>query len=175
MRSRRSLAISNAGPLIHLSKINRLHLLKDLFHEVTIPIEVRVEAVDVGKNKGFPDAIQIEKAINKGWIRTEEVKPSKAFTGMAEVAGLQLPEVAVIYHAYHNHMVTLLDDDASRVFARSLGVPVRGSLGIILGALKGGFLTRDEALEALDRLADVMYLAPSIYKLAKREIEKATI
>ncbi len=34
-----SLVISNASPLIGLCRIKRLHLLKDLWYEITIPLE----------------------------------------------------------------------------------------------------------------------------------------
>jgi predicted nucleic acid-binding protein len=170
--STRSLAASNAGPLIHLARINRLHLLKALFKEVTIPTEVKVETVDKGRERGFPDALQIEKAINEGWIRIEKIEPNRELTEVAKIAGLQLAEVAVIYYACRNRAIALLDDEPARVFARTLGVSVRGSLGIILDALKKGFLSRGEALEALDKLSEVMYLAPYVYRLVKKEIER---
>jgi predicted nucleic acid-binding protein len=172
VKPRRSWAVSNAGPLIHFGSINCLHLLKALFRKVIIPVEVKIEAVDRGKMRGFSDAIRIEKAINEGWIAIEEIKPNKEFTKVAKVAGLQSAEIAVIYYAYQNRVVALLDDDAARVFARTLGVSVRGSLGIIIEALKTGLLSREEALEALDRLSDIMYLAPDIYKLVSREIKR---
>jgi hypothetical protein len=41
-------AVSNAGPLIHLAKIGRLNLLKDIFHEVIIPKTVKVEVTNSG-------------------------------------------------------------------------------------------------------------------------------
>lgn len=171
----RSSAVSNAGPLIHLARINRLHLLKALFQEVVIPIEVKIETVDKGRESGFSDAIQVDKAINEGWIRTEKVKPSKKFEEVAKIAGLQPAEVAVIYYAYRSRMPALLDDDAARVFARTLGITIRGSLGIILDALKRSLLSRVEALEMLDKLSEVMYLAPDVYRLMKKEIEKTMV
>jgi predicted nucleic acid-binding protein len=175
VKPRRSWAVSNAGPLIHLGSINRLHLLKALYRKVVIPVEVKIEAVDRGKMKGFSDTIHVERAIKEGWISIEEIKPNKEFKKVAKVAGLQPAEIAVIYHAYQNRVIALLDEDAARVFARTLGVSVRGSLGIILEALKTGLLSREEAIEALDRLSDVMYLAPDVYKLVRREIRRIAI
>jgi len=172
VRSTKSSAASNAGPLIHLAKINCLHLLKALFQEVIIPAEVKVETVDRGRERGFADAIQIEKAIDEGWIRVKKIEPNKRLTEVAKIAGLQLAEVAVIYYAYRNRIMALLDDEPARVFARTLGVPVRGSLGIILDALKMGLLSMREASEALDKLSEVMYLSPYVYRLVKKEIER---
>ncbi len=45
-------AVSNAGPLIHLAKIGRLNLLKDIFNEIVIPRTVKEEVIDRGKEKG---------------------------------------------------------------------------------------------------------------------------
>jgi len=173
VKSRRSLVVSNAGPLIHLAKVNLLHLLKILYGEVVVPSEVKLEAVDRGKEKGFPDAMRIEKAIQEGWMRIEEVKPNRNFADTAKVAGLQDTEVAVVYHAYRNRALALLDDDSARIFARTLGITVRGSLGIVLQARKERQISRDDAAEALDKLAEIMHLAPDVYTLVRKEIEKA--
>ncbi|MEM3087974.1 MAG: hypothetical protein QXP20_02525, partial [Candidatus Bathyarchaeia archaeon] len=119
--------------------------------------------------------VKIEKAINEGWIRIKKIEPNKGLIEVAKIAGLQVAEVAIIYYAYHNQTIALLDDEPARIFARTLGVSVRGSLGIILDALKKNLLSRREALEALDKLSEVMYLSPYIYRLVKREIEREAI
>ncbi len=56
-------AVSNSGPLIHLAKVGLLHLIK--LYDVVIPQEVKREVVDVGKEKGYPDAFLIESAIKE--------------------------------------------------------------------------------------------------------------
>jgi predicted nucleic acid-binding protein len=88
------------------------------------------------------------------------------------MAGLHDAEIGVIYYAYQNRVTALLDEDSARVFARSLGVDVKGSLGLLIGGLREGLITREEALKGLDKLADVMYLSASVYKLVLKEIEK---
>ncbi|MHA1710652.1 MAG: hypothetical protein ACTSUS_01085 [Candidatus Freyarchaeota archaeon] len=172
MKLRKSLVVSNAGPLIHLAKTNLLRLLKDLYQEVVIPREVKVEAVDRGKERGFSDAVQIEDAISQGWIKVEEVKITEEFASTARVAGLRVAEAAVIYYAYKNKAAALLDEDSARVFARTLGIPIRGSLGIILEGLKRSIISRTEALIALEKLSDVMYLSADLYRVVRRKIEE---
>ena len=51
--------VSNAGPLIHLTKIGRLNLLKELFKSVVIPKTVKIEVIERGKERGAPDAFLI--------------------------------------------------------------------------------------------------------------------
>ena len=53
-------AVSNAGPLIHLAKIGRLNLLKDIFNRIIIPESVKVEVIDKRKERGKPDAFLID-------------------------------------------------------------------------------------------------------------------
>ena len=64
------IAVSNAGPLIHLAKIGRLSLLKEIFNEIIIPRTVKVEVVDKGKEKGALSEA-IEEAI-KLWLEKFE-------------------------------------------------------------------------------------------------------
>ena len=175
MKSKKSLVVSNAGPLIHLAKINLLHVLKDLYQEVIIPFEVKVEAVDLGMAKGFADAIQINDAVDEGWIKVEEIELTQEFIKMAQIAGLKTAEAAVIYHAYKNHGTALLDEDSARALARTLGIPIRGTLGIILESLKRGFLSRTEAFKALEKLSDIMYLSADLYIIVRDEIERSYV
>jgi predicted nucleic acid-binding protein len=164
--------VSNAGPLIHLAKAGSLSLLKALYGEIIIPLEVKMEVVDKGKERGFSDAIQIEDAINEGWIKIQEIKPSKRFSKTAMVAGLQIAEIMVVHHAYRNEVIALLDDEPARVFARTLGIQVRGSLGVLLECLRRHIISREETLQRLDRLSEIMYFAPEVYRLVRREIER---
>ena len=60
---------SNTSPIIALAKVGRLKLLKDLYGTVIISPFVKVESVDRGKELGASDAIEIERAIDEGWIK----------------------------------------------------------------------------------------------------------
>lgn len=48
--------VSNAGPLLVFSKLNILHLLKELYVRVELPLSVYRETVSVGIRRGFTDA-----------------------------------------------------------------------------------------------------------------------
>ena len=166
-------AVSNSGPLIHLAKAGLLELIR--LYDIMIPVEVKYEVVDRGKEKGFTDALLIEKAIEEGWIKVVNVSVDDKFAKFAkaaEVAGLHEAEIAVVYYALQNGITALLDEDAARVFARSLGVKVRGSLGLLIEGLNEGLISYSEAVKGLDELSKIMYLSSDVYKLALREIEK---
>lgn len=164
--------ISNAGPLIHLAKANALHILQALYHIILIPNEVKTETVDKGKEKGYPDALQIEKAIQQGWIKTIQIQLDQDFQKAAKTAGLRNAEAAAIQYAYQNHLTALLDDEPARIFAKTLGITIRGTLGILIQATKSNILNYHEAIQTLDKLTETMYITADLYKTARNEIDK---
>ena len=172
MKSKTSsrLVVSNAGPLIHLAKANALYLLKALYPTIIIPHEVKIEVIDRGKEGGAADALQIEDAVKDGWIKAKEIPLNGEFLKAAKTAGLQTAEAAVIQYAYQNQAVALLDDEPARAFAKTLGIPIRGTLGILLEAVEAGQVSRGEALEVLDRLSEIMYLSAELYRLVRKNI-----
>lgn len=159
---------SNTGPIIHLAQVGGLELIKELFGEVWITPAVKAEAVDVGK-KGYPDVILIGNAIEEGWIKVlKSDERGREFTRF----GLHHAEAGLIYHAFNEKMdLILLDDDAAREVARTLGLKVGGSIGIIIGAFRKGKISKKKALTMLDELMRVMYLSAGAYKTAKDAIE----
>ena len=65
--------VADAGPLIHLAQIGKLHLVQRLFGQVTITPSVKREAVDEGVRLGYADAEVIGEALRDGWIVVEAV------------------------------------------------------------------------------------------------------
>jgi predicted nucleic acid-binding protein len=64
----------------------------------------------------------------EGWIEVEETEITNDSAGTADTGGLDLAEAAVMYHAYQAVLVALLDDEAERASARTLGVKVQGNM-----------------------------------------------
>jgi len=159
-------AVSNAGPLIHLAKIGRLNLLKNIFNEIIIPETVKVEVIDKGKEKGKPDAFLID-AVN--WIRIVD-DPSNA-DQLAEKVGIHRGEACAILLAKSLNVPVLLDDSDARKFALGLGLEVVGSVGIIIRAVKLGLISKEEGLKDLEKLANVMWLSVDVYEKARKVIE----
>lgn len=161
--------VSNATPLIYLAKVDKLNLLKSVFSNVFIPEEVKREVVDEGKRLKKLDANLIEKEISKGWIKV--IKVSKLRTIPIE---LDKGETAVINLALNLGVKeVLIDEIAARTAAEILGLVPRGTVYVLLKALKmkkidfDGFLVvLDNLLEEGFRLKEEVYLK-AIWK-AKR-------
>ncbi len=159
--------VSNAGPLIHLAQISKLKLLKGLFGEVVIPNAVKEEVVERGKEKGKADAFLIEEGIKDGWIViVKDVEMSE----IAERAGIEEAEAIVIAQARRNSCPVLLDDLAARRFAIGLGLEVVGSIGVLIKSAIEHKISKEAALDALEKLARVMWLSIDVYEDARKTI-----
>ncbi|RLI86162.1 MAG: hypothetical protein DRO98_05770 [Archaeoglobales archaeon] len=160
------IAVSNAGPLIHLAKIGRLNLLEKIFSEIIVPRTVKVEVVDKGKEKGRSDAFLID---NVDWIKIVEDPPNA--DQLAEKAGLHRGEACAILLAKSFNVPVLLDDSDARKFALGLGLEVVGSVGIIIKAVRSGIISKSDGLMDLEKLASVMWLSFDVYEKARKIIE----
>jgi predicted nucleic acid-binding protein len=159
--------VSNAGPLIHLAQISKLKLLKGLFGEVVIPTAVKEEVVERGKEKGKADAFLIEEGIKDGWIViVEDVEMSE----IAERAGIEEAEAIAIAQARRKSCPVLLDDLAARRFAIGLELEVVGSIGVLIKSAIEHKISKEAALDALEKLAKVMWLSIDIYEGARKTI-----
>ncbi|MGP8322359.1 MAG: hypothetical protein ACT6FE_08610 [Methanosarcinaceae archaeon] len=171
MGSVRRTVVSNSGPLIHLARIDRLNLLKELFGTVVIPIDVKIEVVDRGKAEGAADAFLIEEEMNAGWIVIGETAASENVKEIAEHVGIDTGESAAILLAKRMKCPILLDDLAARRFAAGLGMEVAGSIGVLIRSVRDQKMSKGEALIALEGLARVMWLSIDVYEDARKVIE----
>jgi predicted nucleic acid-binding protein len=160
--------VSNATPLIYLAKTGRIDLLKKAFGQVFIPEEVKVEVVDKGKMLGEKDAYVIENAISEGWIKvlaSDQIDmPIPLDKG--EEAALSLAKKLRL-------KVVLIDEVSARTAAKLLGLTPRGTLFVLLMALKKEELDLDEFLEVLDELINQGFrLKEEVYMEAVKETRR---
>lgn len=163
------MTVSNSGPLIHLAMIGRLDLLKALFGSVFFPRTVKMEVVDRGKEEGKADAFLIEGEIENGWIVVEDLDDSAE--DIADSAGIEAGEAEAIMLARSRQCPVLIDDLAARRFAAGLGLEVTGSIGVVVRAVKVGLISREEGLDALEKLALVMWLSVGVYEDVRKVVE----
>ena len=159
-------AVSNAGPLIHLAKIGRLSLLKEIFNEIIIPRTVKIEVINRGKERGEPDALLFD---NIDWIKV--VNDPANVDQLVRRVGIHRGELCAIFLAKTLNVPVLLDDSDARKFALALGLEVVGSIGVIIRAIKLGLISKEEGLKDLERLAKVMWLSIDVYEKARKVIE----
>ena len=125
--------VANASPLIFLSRGGHWGLLHEFAQRILVPEPVAEEI----RLKGPADVTA--KALEEtSWI---EVVPAPTVPESILEWGLGRGESTVLAVAAANPgMEALIDDLAGRRCAACLGIPVRGTLGIVLTAKKRGLI-----------------------------------
>lgn len=129
--------VCNTGPVIALAKLDSLSLLNKLgFQQVLIPPFVRKELL----GKIGPEATTLESALDD-FIKV--ARPGHV-NRQAEIAASDLDEgerqVILLGSSLEDRVILLLDDQAGRRVARTLGMQVVGTAGILLSAKKQGLV-----------------------------------
>ena len=120
--------VTNSTPLIELSKINQLNLLRKVYGSILIPEEVYIEVVVNGAGK--QGAAEVGTA---EWIHRQSVTNMNQVIELQNQKSLHLGECATIVLAQELHAEqVILDDNAARQEAIARGLPVIGTVGILL-------------------------------------------
>lgn len=155
-------SVSNASPLIFLSRGRHLDLLHHFAERVLVPEAVAVEI----RKKGASD-VTAEALESVPWLEVVETPP---IPGIIIEWGLGPGESAVLAMAHsHPNMVAVLDDLAGRRCAASLDVPVRGTLGIVLVAKRRGLIPSARAVVE-DLIRGGLYLSSPVLDAALRRV-----
>lgn len=144
--------ILNNTPLVALYVLGRLDLLRDLFGEVMIPPAVHAEFMAIDR------AVRESALADAPWISVASLANPRrvlAFTGLDE------GEAAVLALAEELDGTAVIDERKARRYARRLGLPLTGTLGLLLLAKERHLLTSVRtAVDAL--LAAGLYLNPDL-------------
>ncbi|MDE0016525.1 MAG: DUF3368 domain-containing protein [Candidatus Poribacteria bacterium] len=128
--------VTNSTPLIELSKIKQLNLLREVYGTILIPEEVYVEVVIDGTGKA--GAAEVEAA---QWIYRQTVTDTNQVRVLQSQHSLHSGECATIILAQEiNAEQVVLDDNAARREAIARGLPVIGTVGILLIAKTRGVI-----------------------------------
>ena len=118
--------VVNASPLILFSRIGRLDLIERLAPTILIPNAV-IEEVRAGQDKDPTATVALEWAARN---RADDIDVAASI----EHWDLGLGEAQVIAHCLSGSRWEVLDDRAARRCALVHGVPVIGTLGVVLRA-----------------------------------------
>ncbi len=132
-------AVSNSGPLIWLPRIGCLPWLERMFPDgLVIPLAVHREIVIQGKGK--PGVSEIEAALNRGDLRLqskdEKIDPQLVSLLERELDPGEAEAIALAQLIKPDRL--LIDEHRAREKAKSLGIQVIGTLGILLQAKAWG-------------------------------------
>jgi predicted nucleic acid-binding protein len=144
----------NASPLIFLAGVDLFEMLRLAGDEIIVPTAVAEEI----KRRGSGDAT-VQALEQTNWLLITDVPP---IPPIIQAWGLGDGESSVLAWAYANPGTeAIIDDLAARRCAAALGIPVRGTLGLVLIAKQRGRIS--SARVVLEQLRQAgMYLSDRV-------------
>ena len=160
--------VCDAGPVIHLDELSCLDLLQD-FAQVVLPMAVRREV-----ERHRPAALRRSKI---SWSHTGPHGPAPPeVLVVARIVPLHDGEVEALRIALeHPGALLLTDDTAARLAARSLGIPVHGTIGVLVRAIRRKQRSRDAVLRVLRELPhrSSLHVQPALRDHVIRAVEES--
>ena len=137
--------VSDSDVVIHLAKLNKLDLIKELYECAHIPRYVELEMV----RSQYDEVSIIEEAVRHGVLKVYKTDDSKA-RSIAGRYGIHVGEAHVKVLAEELHTEGFLSNERKvRIAAKKEGFFVAGTIGIILRGVSQGCLTKEEAIKLL--------------------------
>jgi predicted nucleic acid-binding protein len=155
--------VVNTTPLIALSYLGRLDLLKTLYGKIVIPDAVyrELSVKEDSVCKRFVDE-------SLDWICIKKIKNEMA-KAMYKTQ-LHEGEVEVMILAQEiNADVVVIDDANAKKHAKYLGLPVTGTLGVLIKAKREGYLSEIKPL-LQQLLENNIYISDKIIDLCLKQV-----
>ncbi|MFZ2071957.1 MAG: DUF3368 domain-containing protein [Halobacteriota archaeon] len=150
--------VSNAEPLIALARIGKLDLLTQ-FKRIHISNEVYEQVVVKGEGK--PGSTEVK---NSDWFITKGVKNKLAVESLT--IELEKGEAETIILALElNAELVLIDESIARDIAKSRGLEVIGTVGILADAYENG-LIKDLKKSLDDLRSKRVWISEKVYNRA---------
>lgn len=151
--------VCDTNIIIDFAKIRRLDLLKNIFKEVMIPVEVKEELLAEEKSETGED--DICKALDE-WIKVKSINDVLAVESLK--AHIHKGEAAsILLYKKTGADFLAINDLKARGIAHVMGVKIIGSLGILRLAKEKGLLKKIRPL--LDELRGIgAYISDELYK-----------
>ncbi len=149
--------VSNSTPLIALSRIRKLDLLREYFTEIIIPEAVYQEVVVAGG-----DLYGAKEIKELDWVKVKKVKNDLAAKALETIVDKGEAE-AITLAAELESRLLLIDDAEGRKTAQGIGLRITGTVGVLLMAARDGKI---ELKGALDQLLSVGF------RLSEKEYQR---
>ena len=169
------MVVCDSGPLIYLSRVGQIQLLRKLFACVLIHPSAYRETVQEAKALRKPGVSIIEKAINDGWIQVTDTNPSEMdlVKKLAENESIEVEDAELIFLA-EKHSTSLVTNDKWLIkIAASFGINAFWTTTLILSAIKKKIISKNQGRKILRRLVlSGLHLRTDVYEAILTALEE---
>ncbi|MBI4746403.1 MAG: DUF3368 domain-containing protein [Deltaproteobacteria bacterium] len=148
-------AVVDNTVLSNFALIKREDVLMKVFDGVLYTFTEVLQEFQLGKDRGIlPD-------IDWSWIRVLEIESEQEehlFERLTERLGMG--ESACLSLAVNRNIKILTDDLDTRNYAQRLAVPVSGTIGVLVLAVKKGIISLEEGNKSLVEMVENGYYSP---------------
>lgn len=164
--------VINAGPLMTLAKLNLLHLLTNLYGRVHFSRSVYLEVVTVGVRQGYEDARTLYLFLNQMKWNPTKIDRTSIPSGLAEAHLDRGERDTLALAATMGSSLVLIDEAEGREAARSNGLAVRGTLGILIEAYREDLITESQLRLAVAEIVQRqdIWISPALAERVLREV-----
>ncbi|MBN9690820.1 MAG: DUF3368 domain-containing protein [Verrucomicrobia bacterium] len=150
------IVVADTSPLIALSRVQRLDLLREMFGTLLLPDAVWNELTGEGMER--PGAVSVLEA---KWIERKSVEDRALVSVLRRDLGAGESE-AIALARETNGCVLLMDERLGRSVAKRLGLQVTGLVGVLVDARERGLLRDPKGVvDDLQELAG-FWLSPEL-------------
>ena len=152
LRSRKSVYVLDATPIIHFAKVEKLGLALDIC-EAHITREVYRESVEEGRD--HPDAIVIRNAVNQGEFKLYDVRDRGLVKALQRHPEIRFGEAETLAAAKELNAPAVVDEAEARAIAKTYVIQTRaGTLFLLFRIFALRQIEATECLKVLDQLIE---------------------
>ena len=134
----KGIIVSDATPIIAFSRIGELGLLQQIVGEIIIPEEVAREIFEYKKT-------DIKDIKSLQWIKIKKVKSKKEVDILLSTLDTGEAEVIILSKELKADLV-IIDELSARKVATMLGLPLIGTVGLLIEAKRKGLIHKVKPL-----------------------------
>ena len=140
----------NSSVIIALAEIGLMGIMASLTAEVIIPRAVYEEVVV--KGRGRPGSRELEELVHQGKVKLLASRDQALVKALHDPLGLG--EAEAIALAIEYNCIVVLDDRIARSKAKSMGLKVIGTIGLLRRAYDKGLIDKNKLIQALKQLRE---------------------
>ena len=146
--------VADTSALILLEKTKLLEKLMKNKCNFTISEEVEKEAIEVGKNKGYPDAFLLKEKCDGGLIKIKRVKDQVKVNKIMKDFKIEKGEAeSVVLFLQEKSDLLATDDRLAITACRALAIPVSGCPALVIESYNKSIIEKEEAINMIKILA----------------------